>query len=70
MDGGVGLNICTLQLIKILDFSEDVIEKGKGITIRAYDDQEQVSQGTIQLPIQVGPTIMKTTCQVKIVDYG
>ena len=40
MDGGAGLNICTLQLIKNLGFSKDVIEKGKGITIKAYDDQE------------------------------
>lgn len=43
VDGGEGLNICSLKLIKNLGISEDSIEKGKGITIRAYDDQERVS---------------------------
>lgn len=40
VDGDVDFNICTLQLIKNLRFSKYVIEKGKGITIRSYDDQE------------------------------
>lgn len=69
VDGGASLNICSLKLIKQLKISEDFIDKGKGITIRAYDDQERVSQGTIKLPIQVGLAIMETTCQVLDLDF-
>lgn len=68
VDGGAGLNICSLKFLKGLGISEESIEKGKGITIRAYDDQERVSQGTIQLPIQVGLAIMDVTCQVLDLD--
>jgi hypothetical protein len=68
VDDGAGLNICSLKLLKSLRISEDSIEKGKGITIRAYDDQEWVTQGTIQLPIQVGSAIMDVTCQVLDLD--
>ena len=68
VDGGAGLNIYSLSLIKQLKISEDSIDKGKGITIRAYDNQERVSQGTIKLPVQVGPTLMETTCQVLDLD--
>ena len=64
VDGGVGLNICTLQLIKHLSYSKDTIEKTKRTTIKVYDNQERVSQGIIVLPIQEGPLIAKTTCQV------
>lgn len=62
VDSGVGLNICSLKVLKILGISKDSIEKGKGITIKAYDDQEWVSQGTTQLPIQVGSAIMDINC--------
>lgn len=68
VDGGVGLNICTLQLINHLGYLEDTIEKTKSTTIRAYDDQERLSQGIIALPIQVGPLIAETTCQVLDLD--
>lgn len=38
VDGGAGLNICSLKVLKSLGISEDNIEKGKGITIKVYDD--------------------------------
>lgn len=38
VDGGTGLNICSLKLIKNMGFSEDSIKKVKGIMIKAYDD--------------------------------
>lgn len=47
VDGDASLNICSLKVFKSLEIYEDNIEKWKGITIMAYDDQEQVSQGTI-----------------------
>jgi hypothetical protein len=62
IDGGVGLNIFTFKLLKQLGYSNDVIEKNKSITIRAYDDMKRIFEGTIKLPIQVGPTIAKMTC--------
>jgi hypothetical protein len=68
VDGGVGLKICSLKVLKGLGISEESIEKGKGITIRAYNYQEWFSQGTIQLPIQVGPAIMDVTFQVLDLD--
>lgn len=55
-------------MIKNLGYLEDTIEKAKSTTIRAYDDQEHVSQGIIALPIQVGPIIVDTTCQVLDLD--
>jgi len=62
VDGGASLNIFSLKLIKKLGFTEDSINKNKSITIRAYDDQERVSQGTIKIPIQVGLATVETTC--------
>lgn len=60
IDGGVSLNIYTLQLVKNLGYSEALIKRTKGITIRAYDDNERDSEGTIKFPIQVNPIIAKT----------
>lgn len=47
VDRGANLNICSLKVLKSLGISKDNIEKWKGITIKAYDDQERVSQGSI-----------------------
>jgi hypothetical protein len=68
VDGSASLNICSLKVLKSFGIFEDSIEKGKGVTIRAHNDQERVSQGTIQLPIQVGPAIMDVPCQVLDLD--
>lgn len=62
--GGVGLNICTLKLVKTLGYSKEVIDSTNKILIRDYDDVEQASKWTITLPIKVGPTIKDIVCQV------
>lgn len=49
LDVGAGLNICTLKLINQLRYFYDVIDKNRSITIRAYDDMETNSKGTIRL---------------------
>lgn len=51
IDGGVGLNICTLKLIHALGFSNQSIDPNKKITINAYDDEEMSSKGIVILPI-------------------
>lgn len=68
IDGGVGLNICTLKLIHTLGFSEESIDPHKKITIKAYDDEERSFKGTVLLPIQVGPIQRDTMYQVLDID--
>lgn len=68
IDGGAGLNICTLKLIHALGFLEESIDPRKKITIKAYDDEERSSKGTMMLPIQVGPVQKDTMCQVLDID--
>lgn len=64
IDGGTSLNICSYSLITQLGFLELAIDHRKKITIKAYDEQERSSKGTIVLPIRVGPVIKDTICQV------
>lgn len=53
---GSSLNICTLKFIKQVGYTEaDVINVV--ITIKAYDNLEWTTEGTILLPIKVGPVI-------------
>ncbi|KAH9316505.1 hypothetical protein KI387_025132 [Taxus chinensis] len=67
VDGGSGLNIYTLKLVKQLGHSE--IELGaKTITITAYDNEERESVGTIVVPMEVGPTCHDTTFHVLDLD--
>lgn len=68
IDGGVGLNICTLKFIRALGLSKQSIYPCKKITIKAYDDEERSSKGTVMLPIQVGPIQKDTMCQVLDID--
>lgn len=51
IDNGVGLKICTLKLVTWLGYSKDFIDKGKIIIIKAYDDMERNSKGTIRIPV-------------------
>lgn len=44
VDGGAGPNICTLNLVKALGYTEDVVDPRKKITIKAYDDEERSSR--------------------------
>ena len=64
IDGGAGLNICTLKLIRALGYSDEAIDTRRKITIKAYDEEERSSKGLIILPIQVGPIFQKLVCQV------
>jgi len=68
VDGRASLNICSLKLIKQLGYFEDHIDTTKRITIKAYDDGEQDSEGIITLSIRVGPIITDTKCQVLDAD--
>ena len=45
IDGGVGLNICSLSLLKTLGYFEHVIDSKRKITIKAYDEAERSSKG-------------------------
>lgn len=62
--GGAGLNICTLKLIIELGFSEHAVDPRKKITIKAYDEEECSSKGSITLPIRVGHIVKDVVCQV------
>lgn len=64
IDGGACLNICVLSLIKALGYSENAIDPKKKITIKAYDEAERSSKGTMVLPIRIGPVEKDTLCQV------
>ena len=56
IDNGSALNICTLKFIKQARYTEaDIINEV--ITIKAYDNLERTTEGTIFLPIKVGPVI-------------
>lgn len=41
-----------------------MVDPSRKITIKAYDDVERVSKGTITLPLHVALAIVETTCQV------
>ena len=64
VDSGVGLNICTLKLVKALGYTKDVVDPRKKITIKSYNDQERSSKGMVILPIRVGPVVKEIVCQV------
>lgn len=68
IDGGVGLNICTLRVVIGLGYTENDIDASKRITIKAYDDAERPSKGIITLPIRLGPVIENTFLQVLDLD--
>jgi len=60
----VSLNICALNLILALGFSKNAIDPKKKITIKAYDEGERTSNGTVVFPIRVGPVIKDVASQV------
>ena len=64
VDGGLGLNICKLNLVKSLRYIEDAIDPRKKITIKAYDNKGRSSKGMVILPIRVGPIMKETIFQV------
>ena len=60
IDGRAGLNIYTLNIVKVLGYFEEDVDPSHRITIKAYDDGENFSKGVIILPIKVSPTIKNT----------
>ena len=70
IDGGAGLNICTLIVVKGLSYSKDDVDSSRKITIKAYDDGEHFSKGVIILQVRVGPAIENTLFQVLDIDMN
>ena len=70
IDGGVGLNICTLKVVKGLGYSKNDVDPSRRITIKAYDDGEHFSIGVIVLPIIFGPTTENTLFQVLDIEMN
>lgn len=70
IDGGVGLNICTLNLIKALGYSHHHIDITKQITIKSYDDEEHPSKGVVTLYLEVGSVTTDITFQVLDRELG
>ena len=68
IDGGVGLNICSLSLLKTLGYSEQVIHTRRKIIIKSYDDAKRSSKGLVVLPIRFGP--IEKDILFQIVDVG
>lgn len=64
IDGGEGLNICTLKLIRDLGSDENAVHPKKKITIKAYDEEEHSSKGLVTLPIKVGLVVKDVVFQV------
>jgi len=62
IDGGAGLNIWSLKLLKQLGYFEDHVNIDQSITIKGYDDVDRCSEGVIHLSIQVGPIMLETRC--------
>lgn len=61
VDGGAGLNICTLKLVKELGYSELHVDSSKRINIKAYDDEERPLKGIVTLPVQIEPLTTEVT---------
>ena len=53
IDGGAGLNICILQVVKNLGYTKEDVNSSRRITIKAYDDGEHFSKGVIILPVRM-----------------
>ncbi|GLJ29604.1 hypothetical protein SUGI_0583760 [Cryptomeria japonica] len=69
IDGGAGLNICTLSTIKQLGYSKKIVNATNKITIKAYDNEERSSKGIVTLPLRVGPITKDVVCQVLDLDF-
>ena len=70
IDGGAGLNICTLQVVKNLGYTEEDVDSSCRITIKAYDDGEHFSKGVSILPIRFGPAVENILFQVLDIDMN
>ena len=64
VDGGESLNIFTLNLVKAVGYTKDVVNPRKKINIKANDDEERSSKGMVILPIKVGLVVKEVVYQV------
>ena len=70
IDGGAGLNICTLKVVKGLGYSEEDVDSSCKITIKAYNDGEHFSKGVIILPVRIGPATKNTLFHFLDIDMN
>ena len=70
IDGGEGLNIYTLKVVKGLGCFEEDLDPSHRIIIKAYDDGECFSKGIITLPIRVGPSTKNTLFHVLDIEMN
>ena len=70
IDGGAGLNICTLKVVNNLGYSEDDVDPSRRITIKAYDDSECFSKGIIMLLVRVGLATKDTLFHVLDIEMN
>ena len=68
IDGGVGLNIFSLSHLKILGYSEKIIDTRRKIIIKACDEVERLSKGLAIPPIRISP--IEKDILFQIVDDG
>ena len=68
IEWGVGLNICSLSLLKTLGYSEQVIDTRRKVSIKSYDEAKRNSKGLVILPVRVGP--IEKDILFQIVDVG
>ena len=70
VDGGAGLKIFTLKVVKGLGYSIEDVDYSHKITIKAYDDGEHFSKGVIILLVRVMLAIENTLFQVLDIDMN
>ena len=68
IDGSVGLNIFSLSHLKMLGYSEKIIDTRRKIIIKAYDEVERLSKGLAIPPIRISP--IEKDILFQIVDDG
>ena len=68
IDGGFGLNLCSLSLLNTLGYSKKAINTRRKITIKAYDEVERSSKGLAILLVRTSP--IEKYILFQIVDAG
>ena len=70
IDGGEGLNICTLNIDKGFSCSEEDVDPSQRIKIKAYDDGDHFSKGIIILLIIIGLATENTLFHVLDIEIN
>lgn len=68
IDNRLALNLCTLKFIKQVGYIKVDI-RNEVITIKACDNLECTTEGTIQLPLKVGPATQETIYHVVELNF-